>query len=60
MHTFLPPLIGCEGPVQGVREGFSPLRLLLQLPGEDVPRAKNQRLGPLALVIFTTVSFVPI
>ena len=49
---------GCEGPVQGLREGLPPLRLLLHLPGKDLPRGEDQRLGPLDLVILTNVSFV--
>ena len=49
---------GCEGPVQGLREGLPPLRILFHLPGEDVPRAKSHRPGPRAVVI-TTVSFLP-
>ena len=28
---------GCEGPVQGVREGLPHFWLLLHLPGEEVP-----------------------
>ena len=50
-------ITGREGPVQGLREGLPPLRILLHLPGEDLPRGEDQRLGPLDLVILIECQF---